>query len=188
MSYRAIVVSRLQAFAFYRRQLSRPRCSGVHLKKIRIIMSMNGGIKHLCVCSCLTAVVSFAWSAMVSGWVRKDVVAPRDLLISDSCEVTRKRLSGSDLPVTRSNADVASFADVVVLAVKPSAIPRVLREISPTVNSSKLIVSIAAGVSTDRIQSVRHALLLAIRFRSRTTCSYPTGVVTQSPPDHPGDA
>ena len=53
-----------------------------------------------------------------------------------------------------SNADVLASSDVVFLAVKPHILPGVLAEIAPHVHPARhLLVSVAAGVSADFIES-----------------------------------
>jgi pyrroline-5-carboxylate reductase len=52
----------------------------------------------------------------------------------------------------KSNPDAVREAGVVVLSVKPQVIERVLSEIAPAVDENKLVVSIAAGATIDRIE------------------------------------
>ena len=53
-----------------------------------------------------------------------------------------------------SNLEAARHADIVVLAVKPQILQSVLEEIAPAVSADKLLVSIAAGYPTSRIEAV----------------------------------
>jgi pyrroline-5-carboxylate reductase len=50
------------------------------------------------------------------------------------------------------NAAAAKDADVIVLCVKPQAMARVVAQIAPVVNPSKLLISIAAGVPIAAIE------------------------------------
>ena len=45
-------------------------------------------------------------------------------------------------------------SDVIFLAVKPNYVPQILEEIKTEITPDKLIVSIAAGVSTKKIESI----------------------------------
>ena len=45
------------------------------------------------------------------------------------------------------------FSDVVILAVKPFIIPRVLQDVKSKILPSKLVMSIAAGVKINVIES-----------------------------------
>ena len=55
---------------------------------------------------------------------------------------------------TQDNLHVVDNSDVVILAVKPLVIPKILEEIKPIIDSdtSKLVVSIAAGIKIKDIQ------------------------------------
>ena len=46
---------------------------------------------------------------------------------------------------------MAHFAEILVLAVKPQVLPRVVEQIKDAVSEDTVIVSIAAGVSMDSL-------------------------------------
>jgi pyrroline-5-carboxylate reductase len=48
--------------------------------------------------------------------------------------------------ITQDNLEAALAAEVIVLSVKPQAMDKLLVQIAPAVNASKLIISVAAGV------------------------------------------
>ena len=50
------------------------------------------------------------------------------------------------IPVTANNADAASFADVLFIAVPPPAVPAVLAELKPTLRPGSIVISLAAAV------------------------------------------
>ena len=53
---------------------------------------------------------------------------------------------------THDNLELVSNSDLVILAVKPMIVPKVLEQIKPVVDRSKLVASIAAGVTLKAIQ------------------------------------
>ena len=53
-----------------------------------------------------------------------------------------------------SNLELARRCDVLVLAVKPQILPKVLREIAAEVRKDALVVSVAAGVDTTTIEEL----------------------------------
>ncbi len=57
------------------------------------------------------------------------------------------------LVTTTSNAELCAFADVIVLAVKPQIVDKVLAQIAPHFRPGTLLVSVAAGVSTAAIEA-----------------------------------
>ena len=57
------------------------------------------------------------------------------------------------IQVASDNVALVRHVDVVILAVKPQIMDAVLREIAPAVTRKKLLISIAAGVSTATIRA-----------------------------------
>ncbi len=56
------------------------------------------------------------------------------------------------LNVSQDNLFVARQADVVIIAVKPYYAQQVLQEIKPELNSSKILISIVAGVKIKELE------------------------------------
>ena len=52
-----------------------------------------------------------------------------------------------------SNEDLVNGSEVIFLAVKPSIVPIVLKQVRHLVNSKKLLVSIAAGFRIDQMET-----------------------------------
>jgi pyrroline-5-carboxylate reductase len=51
-----------------------------------------------------------------------------------------------------SNEDLVKCSDVVLLAVKPTIVPIVLKEVKHLIGSNKLLVSIAAGLRINQME------------------------------------
>lgn len=60
--------------------------------------------------------------------------------------------------VTQCNRKVFDNSDIVVLAVKPNMVRRILREVYPNVSKDHLVISLAAGISIDTLQQVSDVL------------------------------
>lgn len=56
---------------------------------------------------------------------------------------------------TQCNKEVVNNSDIVVLAVKPNMVRRILREVYPSVTQDHLVISLCAGISIDTLQQVR---------------------------------
>ena len=80
---------------------------------------------------------------------------PQSVMVSDTSRGRLELLASEHkgIQTTTSNADVCAFADVVVLAVKPQIVDKVLTQIHPSFRESSLLVSVAAGVSTGAIEA-----------------------------------
>jgi pyrroline-5-carboxylate reductase len=80
-------------------------------------------------------------------------------------------------------------ADVVILAVKPQIMTPVLREIAPAVTRRKLLISLAAGVSTQRIRATLGKEIRLIRVMPNTPALVLAGATAIARADglEPGD-
>lgn len=89
-------------------------------------------------------------SALIRGFMKSGMVSPGDMIASDKDE---EKLRALDVKTTTSNALVARSSDVVLLSVKPRQMEEVLKEIGADAKN-KLVVSIAAGITTLFIENV----------------------------------
>lgn len=55
---------------------------------------------------------------------------------------------------TQDNREIVNNKPVIVLAVKPNMVKRVLREVHPLITKDHLFISVAAGISLDTLQQV----------------------------------
>jgi pyrroline-5-carboxylate reductase len=70
----------------------------------------------------------------------------------------------------KDNAGVVQAANIVILAVKPFVMPEVLSSIGGQFNAAQLIISIAAGVTTEFIESKLKAQVPVVRVMPNTPC------------------
>jgi pyrroline-5-carboxylate reductase len=86
-------------------------------------------------------------TALGQGLVRAGLVRAEALLASDPSAEARQRFAAATGGRTSGdNLEAARHADVLILAVKPQQVARVLAEIRGAVRPGQLVVSIAAGV------------------------------------------
>lgn len=91
-------------------------------------------------------------SAIIKG-ILKSGISPQNVIASEiTLELAEKQSKELGIKVYADNKSVAKYSDVIFLAVKPHFIKDVLDEIMPDLSSGKLIVSIAAGISTSAIE------------------------------------
>jgi pyrroline-5-carboxylate reductase len=87
--------------------------------------------------------------ALATGFVRAGLVAPGDLLISDTDRDALTALAGQlGAAVAEDNRQAADAAEIVICAVKPNQVRDVLAEIAPLMTADRLLISVAAGLST----------------------------------------
>ncbi len=90
-------------------------------------------------------------SAILGGALRQSVVLPENVILSNPHLEKAEAFRVRGVRVTTSNEEVAQWAGIVVLAVKPQMFDQVLPPLAPYL-AGKCVVSIAAGISTDYIQ------------------------------------
>jgi pyrroline-5-carboxylate reductase len=87
---------------------------------------------------------------LASGWGKKT-----NLVASHPKQQKASALAKElQIKVTGDNAEAARGADIVILAVKPQILESVLKEIRPAIRKDQLLISIAAGFPTSRIESI----------------------------------
>ncbi len=86
-------------------------------------------------------------AALVRGLVASGRVTAADVRASDPSEARRSLLAQEHgIVVSEHNAEIARFANVVVLAVKPQLIEPAIASIASALTPDALVISIAAGV------------------------------------------
>jgi pyrroline-5-carboxylate reductase len=102
--------------------------------------------------------------ALVSGLVGSGSSKPQDIVCTDVREVKLKAIEKQyGVQISTSNLEAVSQADIIIYAVKPQIMATVLNETSEKLDMSKLIISIAAGVPMEAIESCLNKELRLIR-------------------------
>ena len=93
--------------------------------------------------------------AIIKGIIDTKVYKAQDIIVSDiSADRIRQLCDEYKVISAGSNPQLAKSVEILVLSVKPQSMQGVLDEIRGSVNKNLLIVSIAAGITTGRIQKV----------------------------------
>ncbi|WP_071393039.1 pyrroline-5-carboxylate reductase [Bacillus tuaregi] len=92
--------------------------------------------------------------AMMGGIVKAGIAAPQEIVVYDvylpSLDAVQTELG---VTTASNEKEVMEKADIVILAVKPNMVADVLNTIKGEVSEDKLIVSIAAGVTLERLSA-----------------------------------
>jgi pyrroline-5-carboxylate reductase len=110
-------------------------------------------------------------TALARGFIRAELAAPREIMASDPADSARRHFTEeTDAKATASNAEVAKFAEVLVLATKPDQVAAALTEIHNALKSKKnyLVMSIAAGVTISKLEGALPAGARVIRVMPNT--------------------
>ena len=92
--------------------------------------------------------------------IASDVLAERCKLLSQEIGIQ----------TTQNNKDVASFADIIILAVKPQMVNEILADLKNSITQRHLVVSIAAGIPIQCIESRLQSGVRVIRVMPNTPC------------------
>jgi pyrroline-5-carboxylate reductase len=86
--------------------------------------------------------------AMISGLLADRAVAPAKLVASHPRRERREALAQTHgISVVAGNAEAVAGAEIVVLAVKPQMLGRVMRELAPSLGEGQVVLSIVAGAT-----------------------------------------
>src|SRR5688500_5924416 len=92
-------------------------------------------------------------TALARGFIEAKVVPATAIRASDPYPAARESFA-RDVPgvrVSENNIEVVKNADLVLIAVKPQQMSDVLAGVRNTIPPNALVVSIAAGVTLDRL-------------------------------------
>jgi pyrroline-5-carboxylate reductase len=108
-------------------------------------------------------------SALASGLVRAGIAPAEAILASDVSAPARTAFTqATGAKTTGFNPDVAKFAPVLILAVKPDQIEDLLAELAPDLSEQHLIISIAAGVTLARLEAAVQPGVRVVRVMPNT--------------------
>ncbi len=90
----------------------------------------------------------------LAGGILQGGVAGKEFIRMSDIDMEKLKIVERDFGIEgmKSNSELAEWADIIVLAVKPGIVNSVLKEITPSLNSSKLLISIAAGITIADIE------------------------------------
>ncbi len=127
-------------------------------------------------------------SALISGTLKSGVISKDKVLATDvrpeRLEYIRER---EGVSTTQSNRKAVEKSDVIVLAVKPQVIEQVLSEIREVMTGNKMVISIAAGITTGFIEKALGREVAVVRVMPNTPCLLGTGASGISPGKYAGD-
>jgi len=127
--------------------------------------------------------------ALVKGLLRAGVASPQEILCTDRrAERGPELIQRYGVRFGQSNAEAAREAAIVLLSVKPQAMNKLLEEIAPALDASKLVISIAAGVPIAAIErKVGHGVRI-VRTMPNTPALVGAGATALAAGEHATEA
>ncbi len=115
--------------------------------------------------------------ALVAGIVKAKLSEPEFVLATDitpaRLEILKDRYQ---IQVGVKNLDAVLWADIIVLCVKPQVMNDVLTEIQSSLSEKQLVISVAAGVSINRMQDKIGQTIPLVRAMPNTPAVIQEGV------------
>jgi pyrroline-5-carboxylate reductase len=107
--------------------------------------------------------------ALISGLLASKVVESAQISVSDPRQSRLSELATEHgLQTAASNRELTTWANVVVVSVKPGVVAQVLEDCAPLFGSTHLVVSIAAGVPIRAIEAKLPAGVRVVRAMPNT--------------------
>ncbi len=125
--------------------------------------------------------------ALLSGLLRSGVVAPSGVLAAVRRDERAKELREAYGVEVFSAAEAAGLAETLVITVKPQDMAALLSEIAPGVTAGKLVISVAAGITTSFIENRLPEDVPVVRVMSNTPVLVDEAMSVISPGSHAGE-
>ncbi len=117
-------------------------------------------------------------SAMIGGLITKKTVAENQIFVSDRSDESLKRIQSnwSGVNCSTNNRTTVENSDIIILAVKPHIYSSLIEEIASFVDSSKIIITIAAGITIEQTEKMFGSDVKIIRTMPNTPALIGEGV------------
>lgn len=107
--------------------------------------------------------------AIIKGLLNSNFISRDNIMASEiSAQAAEKVSSELNITVFTNNRELVQNTDIIVLCVKPYLVKSVIEDIKDCIIENKLIVSIAAGISTDFIEKTLEINIPVIRVMPNT--------------------
>ena len=107
--------------------------------------------------------------AIIQGLIYSKLVQPNNIIASAKTNKTRTHVQSTfNIRVDESNIRVSNSSDIIILAVKPDIHKEVIEEIKGHTKSSAIIITIAAGITLNFLETQFHQKVKAIRVMPNT--------------------
>ena len=126
--------------------------------------------------------------ALIKGLLHSGTVASDQIQASDVREERLAELAKEHgIATTKDNAKLAAWSDIVVLAVKPQVIDKVMVPVAQALRPHALVVSIVAGVPIESIESRFPPDTRVVRTMPNTAAIALAGATAIAPGTHASD-
>lgn len=119
---------------------------------------------------------------LIRGLIQSGKVKKKDIIASDASQDRLNHISKTyGIRVTGSNVELVENASIVIIAVKPQNIDDLLEELSHSSHEGHLFISIAAGITTEKLAAKMHHKSGIIRVMPNAPASVLAGIAALYP-------
>jgi pyrroline-5-carboxylate reductase len=119
---------------------------------------------------------------LIRGLIQSGKVIKADIIASDISQDRLDHMSKTyGIRITTSNVELVEKASIVIIAVKPQNIDDLLDELSNSSHEEHLFISIAAGITTEKLASKMHHKSGIIRVMPNAPASVLAGIAAVCP-------
>ena len=119
---------------------------------------------------------------LIRGLIQSGRVAKTDIITSDVSQDRLNHMSKTyGLRTTSSNVELVEHASIVIIAVKPQNIDDLLDELANSSHEGHLFISIAAGITTEKLASKMHHQSGILRVMPNAPASVLAGIAAVCP-------
>ena len=94
-------------------------------------------------------------SAMIGGIINSKLLSPSNIIASAKTDKTLANIKEKyKINTTKDSISLVKECDIVVIAVKPNVYEEVLKQIKDYIDTEKIIVTIAAGISINSVEKI----------------------------------
>ena len=123
--------------------------------------------------------------ALAAGIVRSGALGPENITLFDSHAAQSREVAGRIGAKTAETVIAATAsADIILIAVKPGVVPRVLAEVGSRISTQQLVISIAAGIRIEKIEGLLPEGVPVVRAMPNTAALVGEAATALSPGNH----
>jgi pyrroline-5-carboxylate reductase len=120
--------------------------------------------------------------AIIKGLLASGLYKSADVFVYDKTPETAANLHEHlGVQVADNAGMLAKEVDVLLLAIKPNVLPAVLTTITPVISEKQLVISIAAGINLERLESILGADQPIVRIMPNTPALVGEGMSAIAP-------
>jgi pyrroline-5-carboxylate reductase len=125
-------------------------------------------------------------TALIKGIIKAELV-PSDSIYASDLDLEKLDSLKKEFEINtiyKDNSKLVTDVDIVVLSIKPQIMGKILKEITPSLNNEKLVISVAAGISSEYIEQTTEKDLRIIRSMPNTPALVLNGATAISAGTH----